>query len=99
MNSTQLKKHTPGPWSYRSNEWSRIEIHYPGGQLASVSKWDDPSSPPPVPEMHANAALIAAAPDLLEALKDMVSLFSGYQGMQLERAKLAIEKAESQAIR
>ena len=59
--------HTPGPWTARPNNWSRWEIHYANGILASVSKWDDPATPPPIAEMKANASLIAAAPDLLTA--------------------------------
>ena len=65
--------HTPGPWWPVLNAHSRYEIHYAGGHLAGVSKWDDPASPPPIPEMNANANLIATAPDLLGSLKDMRS--------------------------
>lgn len=66
--------HTPGPWSARCNQWSRWEIlgSAPVGVLASVSQPHDPSSPPSLwPECEANARLIAAAPDLLAALRDL----------------------------
>lgn len=62
-----MSTHTPGPWKVVCNQFSRYEIHYSGGQLAGVAKWDDPASPPPIHEMHANAKLIAAAPDLLKS--------------------------------
>jgi hypothetical protein len=62
--------HTPGPWKARLNEWSRYEIISPsGGVLAVISKWDDPSSPPPVEQTEANACLIKTAPELLAALE------------------------------
>ena len=62
-------KHTPGPWTARINDWSRWDILYAKGILASVSKSDDPASPTPVSEIEANARLIAAAPELLAALE------------------------------
>ncbi len=68
-------KWTPGPWTARANTWSRFEIYYSRGhrgQLASVAKHDDPSSPPPVNETEANARLIAAAPELYDALDEII---------------------------
>lgn len=56
--------HTPGPWHIQPS--SSFDASYvlikpiPGQVVAQVDK---------LPEMDANAALIAAAPDLLEALK------------------------------
>lgn len=67
--------HTPGPWTARLNSWVRWEILYGGGQLAVIAKPDDPASPPPVSETEANARLIAAAPDLLAALKAACGYF------------------------
>jgi hypothetical protein len=71
-----MSAHTPGPWREVCNHYSRYEIHYAGGQLAGVAKWDDPASPPPIPEMHANARLIAAAPDQNEALIEVETYFA-----------------------
>ena len=42
-----------------------------------------------------HARLIAAAPDLLRELKELVETFSGDQGMKLSRAKAVIARAES----
>lgn len=67
-------KHTPGPWATRINSWSRWEIFGGSGCLASVSKPDDPASPPKEwRECEANARLIAAAPDLLDLAKQYAS--------------------------
>jgi hypothetical protein len=64
-------KHTPGPWSasegFPSDMW---HVDMPNRAFViNVSRADaDPSMV--VEEVQANARLIAAAPDLLEALRD-----------------------------
>lgn len=91
--------HTPGPWEARINHWSRWEIFYAQGQLAGVAKWDDPATPPPVEEMHANASLIAAAPDLYDALLLLLTelgkgaAYTGAPSGCVEKARAAIAKA------
>lgn len=74
-----MSKHTPGPWSYRKvprkQEWEIDTGHCPNlgcvswTGMAVVFGCDD------YPKMgkiagEANARLIAAAPELLDALKD-----------------------------
>jgi hypothetical protein len=64
-------KHTPGPWFYlKGDEWSHSVVtqhgELPDGSqsywtVASINKQREP-------EHEANARLISAAPDLLEAL-------------------------------
>ena len=65
------EKFTPGPWekeySARRDEW---EIYIDGDCIALASVY------PNVPEYAANAALIAAAPELYEALKFAFPLFT-----------------------
>lgn len=46
------------------------------------------------PTRTANARLIAAAPDLLELLKEFVSGFGDYESEQMSRARAAIARAE-----
>jgi hypothetical protein len=74
-----MSKHTPGPWKLLKNE-DREEYtvttkdgkpNYHRG-LASVSFG---FSEPVETEQHANAKVIAAAPDLLEACKTMAEWF------------------------
>lgn len=60
--------HTPGPWGYcydGSSDWSIGEASDPQGKfVANIWDKDDVRA-------AANARLIAAAPDLLAALKDL----------------------------
>lgn len=92
--------HTPGPWEIvPGNEWP-TDIGTPEGEyengkkrywnVASVNRWRD--------EWIANRRLIAAAPDLLEALQALVrGLFDGPgqsdAAMLVAKAHTAIAKA------
>jgi hypothetical protein len=88
--------HTPGPW--------KIERHYdPGYKNISAQKhtalaqvvWcmeDEDRSP----ECEANAHLIAAAPELLDALENLLKVHEGEGGTQHhagDMARAAIAKA------
>ena len=82
-------KHTPGPWSYlpRHIAESEPEVRAPAGWLICCTAGDE------------DARLIAAAPELLEALKAIAALSPaewGEQGIYMARslANLAIAKAE-----
>jgi len=77
-------KHTPGPWEYvPGNEHHGPYVtHEFGGTVADLYVMSQPTivkpAPPrPVPFMHEqaehNARLIAAAPELLEALKRLLN--------------------------
>ncbi len=65
--------HTPGPWFIRDDEWDNGVDHYSistgpdilDSAICSLSIWDKEHTE----ERMANANLIAAAPDMLEALK------------------------------
>ena len=96
-------KHTPGPWfaadTFLNNQPNKIYIRqkkYGGDIVADMG---------PTREVNmANAALLAAAPDLLDALKacDMAGLFdaktselAGINSKFRLAARAAIAKAES----
>lgn len=89
-------KHTPGPWRVViSDNGDRCEIEAANKDCVARAfapfpfdtSWD---------ERDANARLIAAAPELLEALQDLVDTgFVG--GPQLKRAQAAIAKATGSA--
>jgi hypothetical protein len=97
--------HTPGPW-----RTDRNDIH--SGQISVVhhcvgNDWVEVWSPDAIAadqkEMEANARLIAAAPELLEALEELYHLIDdahdGDRVFTLElaqKAKAAIEKARGQ---
>ena len=60
-------QHTPGPW----NVTGLYVRERDGGLVASIiDLWHDQKTPKA--EMDANARLIAAAPDLLAALKELL---------------------------
>ena len=85
-------KHTPGPWKANDarNQDGTRDIYYVGQPVP----WKIASGCSTVQ----NARLIAAAPDLLEALQDLSisASESGYSGIVLDRARTAIAKAKGE---
>ena len=94
-----MSKHTPGPW-----EVSEFSAHVLANETA-VCKFE--SIHGMYPNYTTNARLIAAAPELLEALKDLLE--SAYPPHELDdtphdfydaakkKARAAIAKAEEEA--
>ena len=76
--------HTPGPWKV-----DRPYIRGAGRAIASLESWHNEV------EDAANAHLIAAAPELYEALENLIDfLFHGKKNCQaILRAKAALAKA------
>lgn len=62
------KTHTPGPWKENSDSDIATVLSHPYAIVALGVIVADVTD---VPEQEANARLIAAAPDLLEALTDL----------------------------
>jgi hypothetical protein len=86
-------KHTPGPWAYRKafDTSQTFYIEGPDGSWLCKST---------ISATEANARLIAAAPELLEALKDAMATFANVQFPHGEyrfmgMARAAIAKAEA----
>jgi hypothetical protein len=66
--------HTPGPWSACNLKGGGFEIHdMPECHESTVLCARNPHSKK-VQEFHANAILIAAAPELLEALDKLICI-------------------------
>lgn len=89
--------HTPGPWRAMNHSWSETSIASPDRLIALLSiesTATEETQEVEEAQMARDAALLAAAPDLLEELKNMVDIFEGYQGIEWKRAKAAIAKAE-----
>lgn len=100
-----MSKHTPGPWQYRRSSTSSTD-HYeimPAGQLGG---WKDGRylSVSGAIDEH-DARLIAAAPDMLEALKSIAEFWNrdhnekamvGACWHAVETAEAAIAKAEGE---
>jgi hypothetical protein len=84
--------HTQGPW-YITDEGSQIVVQtfsdHPTGTLARIYRADKLA--------HSDARLIAAAPDLLEALQDLLNYAGGWDAPAdhpCGRARAAIAKAK-----
>jgi len=87
-------KHTPGPW-----DWMAVGANASGGHHLYIidaanrkicACWGKAE------EKEANARLLAAAPDLLEALQEIVRPTKILGGSALDKARAAIAKAEGQ---
>ena len=103
-----MSKHTPGPWRILPEECDKPYIRVRGTVLGARYKVANVITPSyegvherEAEETRANARLIAAAPELLEALKLMVERFAdsaGYFGDfksdAVKNAEAAIAKAE-----
>jgi len=101
-------RHTPGPWAVYDGQWGDhsategggfqiIMGPYDGGAIRSINlinyadgqyEFDKGYD-----EAKANARLIAAAPELLEALTEILVTEPAVKGAVYERAKAAIAKA------
>lgn len=92
-------KHTPGPWKYGQTlnqglaVWSSPSIGEPDYVIAMHHGSGD--------KAYADVRLIAAAPDMLNALKRAVEFFYGVQGVYSDMAHDLLEvikKAEGDEI-
>lgn len=94
----EIKKHTPGPWVLNDEDRTIIIT---GGEDKYVCDVQIHQVPRAMglheePTRMANAKLIAAAPELLKALQDIVNLqmiFAKDGSEAFDRAKEAIKKA------
>lgn len=62
-------KHSPGPWRVSLTD-DTVVIDATGAEVAAIS--GDYNQPDEWPTMEANARLIAAAPDLLDTLENLI---------------------------
>lgn len=97
-----MSKHTPGPWVETvvpTSAGSAIIIHSADHRIAiiyvdGIRKGIDDELPRSI-ENRANARLIAAAPELLEELEDLVAMIDpdGPLASHVKSAKAVIAKA------
>ncbi len=84
-----MSQHTPGPWDYYEEE----------GRYCIAANGEDGGEGIAVTagrhyDRESNAALIAAAPDLLDALQECLKLAGGADYTRImDKAKAAIAKA------
>lgn len=97
-------QHTPGPWHYGINRSGHsFLVKDPEGRLVCNMSWHHSSREhyPLQAESEANARLIAAAPELLEALtaawNSMDTSIPGSPGSPIEKARAALAKATGAA--
>jgi len=90
--------YTPGPWhvSFHGSENCWIVDAGKESAIAKVTKYQDDAN-----TQQANFRLIAAAPELLEALQELLFLYEHDEGCreitEYKRAKAAIAKATGTA--
>lgn len=93
-----MTQHTKGPWEVGENESRKKFVIYnelKTGMLEQEKIAQIDKSVFGNPE--ANARLIAAAPELLEALEDFVSITEGYGAVKM-KAVAAIAKAKAKQV-
>lgn len=94
MKTKTQTQHTPGPWSLDAS-WEKNEITAGKFHIAEVGESVRFSEP----EARANARLISAAPELLEALKALLAHEGEieYSGIGTESDSDALEEAKKAA--
>lgn len=99
-----MSDHTPGPWSADYGDFSAY--CETGAEVCRVTKGNhDDGASIPEAEMEANLRLVAAATEILAALKELVAYDDGssepedYGYEVLQRCKTAIAKAEGKGGR
>ena len=89
-------KHTPAPWVYQGGDNASVEVNI-GETTANIDRQDKNTGQYVISrdEMEANAKLIAAAPELLEALEELLihALENDLHSQFTDKAKAAIKKA------
>ncbi|HFF2105780.1 TPA: hypothetical protein ACGBGH_004783 [Pseudomonas aeruginosa] len=86
-----MSKHTPGPWFVNGREsyTKYVEARIGGGLLQEVAACGPTEQQE---QQEANARLIAAAPELLEALQGMIEVYGGqYNDDCLPKASTELE--------
>ena len=73
--TTDLVSHTPGPWDIQSSRTTVTVRSASSGEV--ISSWY--AGHPTGTVTHANARLIAAAPELLEVVKRCTEAFGDFQ--------------------
>ena len=85
-----MKTHTPGPWTLNDARSTRVDlIDTQQGHAVGEIVWVDVRNP-------ADARLIAAAPDMLETLRDIVGMLADANDTRadaLHAARAAIVRA------
>lgn len=92
-----MSTHTPGPWVLEPNASGGTNFRCSWGVIGCVLPGNSfvPGGPNQVPEQAANARLIAAAPDLLAALIDVIGWVPGAAAWHTDAPLKAVDKARA----
>ena len=79
--STSNISHTPGPYFYQRDSEGVDDLWLILAQadqsyIASISFWGGDDDPADIARKEANARLLAAAPDMFDALKEIITVFN-----------------------
>lgn len=93
-------QYSPGPWHLKETESSFLieaqpHLKHKDAYVARISWWTRSEGCPTQEESEANARLIAAAPELLEALKVLVQDADKYTGTRFARIDALFDKARA----
>ena len=86
--------HTPGPWSLSTESVYKTRVDGPDGNKVALAQYLI-SEGRSIPEAMANAALISAAPDLLEALEKCAETLRAIRMVELGQLPTDAEYAEA----
>lgn len=94
-----MSKHTPGPWvrsgnNIKSRTDNCVVIRIPAQTARYGAEWE-------IERWDADARLIAAAPELLEALENLLKVHEGEGGTQhnaADMARAALAKAKGEEL-
>lgn len=90
--STPAALHTPGPWALEDHAWTSI-VSKPGNGYITRNVCRLDASTMAALEQRANARLIAAAPELLDALQFLMVAHGEQLDLAFEQANAVIAKA------
>lgn len=76
-------KHTPGPWIMDTGDDGAVVYDPNAGTIANI--------PPDLRAWEANARLMAAAPDLLEALEGLINICTHPKATKADIRMIALE--------
>ena len=85
-------KHTTGPWNVPFREFTKIKAAN-GAHIATCHKLTN------LVNLEANSRLIAAAPDLLEALQGILGYFDSGNSVSVSQATIKASSDEIKAAR
>lgn len=89
--------HTPGPWVVR-DRWY-IHVDHEGETYCHAEVKCGPTIPHDSPEHEANARLIAAAPDLLTAVTELLEVRDWWTTEKIRAVRKKAEAAIAKATR